>query len=504
MRVGELSRRTGVGVSTLRAWEARFKFLTPERSPAGHRLYDDADVERVNAVLRLVAEGLTLPSAIGRVSSVGLSALLEGQGEALLYGQVLHAVGQGVWVMLDGRTRYVNRRMAELMGCPFDEVLAAPVDELFGPVPAAEAKQRRADLRAGRTLRFTNAVRRADGTHFLAEIDMAPLFDHTGHYEGAVALVNDITARAEEERQARFRAALLDAVGEAVVAADRAGNLIYLNAAAERLFRLRASDIVGRHGRSLLADPGMAMEAAQVHERLVDGNRHVGDMRMVRADGSEFLAHFAGAPAFDGEGDLIGLIAVITDETERERTDGQRRALEAQLETLTLLGAQVLRTRGGSEETLTESLEAARRLLGADQVTVFVPGTGGDLLVRAAAPTIDPLVAVPSGRRSFAGYVAMAGAVVVVDDARRERRFDVSAVGPGPCTVSAIGAPVAVPEGDGAVLTVESASPGAFDRASTWFVLGLANTIGAVLHAVARDAPTAPPELPPRTGDVVD
>src|ERR1700731_2562681 len=68
MRVGELARRTGVGVSTLRAWESRFKFLQPQRSPSGQRLYVETDVERVDAVLRLVAEGLTLPAAIGRVS----------------------------------------------------------------------------------------------------------------------------------------------------------------------------------------------------------------------------------------------------------------------------------------------------------------------------------------------------------------------------------------------------------------------------------------------------
>src|SRR5579862_2259998 len=149
MRVGELSRRTGVGVSTLRAWEARFHFLSPERSTAGHRLYADADVERVNAVLRLVGEGFTLPAAIARVSSAGAGALLNGQGEVLLYGQVLQAVDQGVWVMRDGRSRYANRRMGELMGCSIDELLQTPVDDLFGPVPAPEVKARRATLRYG-------------------------------------------------------------------------------------------------------------------------------------------------------------------------------------------------------------------------------------------------------------------------------------------------------------------------------------------------------------------
>src|SRR4051812_34502718 len=104
MRVGELARRTGVGVSTLRAWERRFGFLDPDRSPAGHRVYGEDDVERVNAVLRLVAEGLTLPAAIGRITSVGTGALPAGEGEALLYGQILQVADQGVWVSKDGRT----------------------------------------------------------------------------------------------------------------------------------------------------------------------------------------------------------------------------------------------------------------------------------------------------------------------------------------------------------------------------------------------------------------
>src|SRR6185503_63454 len=103
MRVGDLSRRTGVGVSTLRAWERRFNFPQPQRTAAGHRLYDEADVELIDAVVRLIAEGLTLPAAIGRVATIGPAALPSGEGEALLYGQILEASDQGVWVARDGR-----------------------------------------------------------------------------------------------------------------------------------------------------------------------------------------------------------------------------------------------------------------------------------------------------------------------------------------------------------------------------------------------------------------
>src|SRR5947209_1237697 len=186
MRVGELARRTGVGVSTLRAWESRYRFLQPQRSPAGHRVYLESDVGRVDAVLRLVSEGLTLAAAIARVSSVGTGALPAGEAEALLYGQILQAAGQGVWVSREGRTRYANRRMAELMGCSIDELLAVPVLDFLGPEQVAVTTERGAMVRAGNRLHFTQELRRADGSTFLAEVDTTPIFNQAGQYEGAV------------------------------------------------------------------------------------------------------------------------------------------------------------------------------------------------------------------------------------------------------------------------------------------------------------------------------
>ena len=47
LRIGELSKRTGVSVELLRAWERRYGLLRPRAHPAGLRLYAAADVERV-------------------------------------------------------------------------------------------------------------------------------------------------------------------------------------------------------------------------------------------------------------------------------------------------------------------------------------------------------------------------------------------------------------------------------------------------------------------------
>jgi DNA-binding transcriptional MerR regulator len=67
LRIGELSRRTGVATDTLRAWERRYGLPHPGRSEAGYRLYTDADVERVQAMKTLIGEGLSAAEAAAQV-----------------------------------------------------------------------------------------------------------------------------------------------------------------------------------------------------------------------------------------------------------------------------------------------------------------------------------------------------------------------------------------------------------------------------------------------------
>lgn len=58
--IGELARRTGVNPVTLRAWERRYGLLKPTRTAKGHRLYSQAQVERVEAVLAWLARGASV------------------------------------------------------------------------------------------------------------------------------------------------------------------------------------------------------------------------------------------------------------------------------------------------------------------------------------------------------------------------------------------------------------------------------------------------------------
>jgi DNA-binding transcriptional MerR regulator len=57
VRIGELSRRTGVSVELLRAWERRYGLLRPSRSAGGFRLYSDDDERRVRRMQEHLRQG---------------------------------------------------------------------------------------------------------------------------------------------------------------------------------------------------------------------------------------------------------------------------------------------------------------------------------------------------------------------------------------------------------------------------------------------------------------
>ncbi|HYJ66046.1 MAG TPA: MerR family transcriptional regulator [Nocardioidaceae bacterium] len=63
MRIGELSRRTGVSPELLRAWELRYGLLQPARSPGGFRLYSSDDEGRIRRTAALISEGLSAAEA---------------------------------------------------------------------------------------------------------------------------------------------------------------------------------------------------------------------------------------------------------------------------------------------------------------------------------------------------------------------------------------------------------------------------------------------------------
>jgi PAS domain S-box-containing protein len=383
LRIGELARRTGVGVSTLRAWETRYRFPRPERTASGHRVYSEGDVDLIAGVLRLVADGFTLPSAISRASARGPDA-------------------------------------------PPEEV------------------------------------------------------------------IHDVTEEVDEGIRHAVQARLLDSISEAVAASRPDGSLLYVNAAAERVFGWRRSDVVGRDGLRLMPAPDDIREANRIHQRLMSGKKYNGQLKLVRFDGRSFTAMLRSAPVFGEDGELLALTAVITDRSAHDRLNRSKRKLELQMEVLSVLGSRAahLARVGPAEpervtELTTEIVNSVQRLLGADQAYVLECPTDGAMRCTISPPRSTEGVFDAPWYQPMLDYMELAERAVRIDDVQNDTRVDPASLPPDCPTHAAIGARVARRNGVRTVLVADSRAVARFDPTDEFFVQSAANLLTAILDQTA-------------------
>jgi len=67
--IAEVESLTGLSAEVLRQWERRYGFPRPERTPGGHRLYRQEEVEALKTIRRWLEEGATPQAAIRRYLS---------------------------------------------------------------------------------------------------------------------------------------------------------------------------------------------------------------------------------------------------------------------------------------------------------------------------------------------------------------------------------------------------------------------------------------------------
>ena len=65
LSIGALSKATGIPTDTLRTWERRYGFPTPERTESGHRRYRPQTLERLRLIQRAMRLGQPASAAVG-------------------------------------------------------------------------------------------------------------------------------------------------------------------------------------------------------------------------------------------------------------------------------------------------------------------------------------------------------------------------------------------------------------------------------------------------------
>jgi len=268
---------------------------------------------------------------------------------------ILRGVADGVTLQdRTGRLLYANDTAARLIGAPSAQALIEmPVadviqqfdmfDEHGAPLPVERLPGRLAlqgQVPPEEIVRFRV---KATGAEYWSLVKAAPVFEAGGAVRYAVNTFHDITSLKQIEaalgaERERLRVTLTS-IGDAVIATDGEGKITFMNSVAEALTGWTAQAasgqqlddvfvIVNEETREAVKSP----VARVLREGAVVGlaNHTV----LLARDGREIPIDDSGAPMRDAEGRLIGVVLVFHDISERRRAEDALRESELLFRTM--------------------------------------------------------------------------------------------------------------------------------------------------------------------------
>lgn len=247
---------------------------------------------------------------------------------------VMSSMGEGLYTVDSAyRVTFMNPTAQKLLGWTLDEILGRNIHTVVHHThpdgrnfPVEECESLRVLQHGTKVSEHQDFFIRKDGTFIDVVYSSSPLRSDD-QISGLVVVFRDITEPKRAEEEIRFQAHLLDAVAQAVIATDLHGTVIFWNSFAERLYGWPAAEALGANVLDLTPSPALKEKAGEILERLKAGQSWAGEFEMQRRDGTLFPAMVNDSPIINDKGELIGIVGVSVDNTERRRAEQEREDL---------------------------------------------------------------------------------------------------------------------------------------------------------------------------------
>jgi len=294
------------------------------------------------------------------------------------------------FAMPDGSMEYLNKRWRDYTGLSPAETAGWGFQAAFHP------EDREKGIQRCRSLATENGpaeceirLRRHDGVYRTFHIRIEPLRDETGRIIRWYGTSTDVEALKqteeklrEDERELRR---ITDAIPQAIVVQDVAGNSLYANRVALEYTGLAMEDVVKPDFRERIFHPEDIQRLAAFRQSaLAKGVPFQLEQRALGKDGQYRWFFIQYNPFRDGQGRIVRWYATGTDIDERkrneERTRNENIALREEFDH-SLMFEEIV----GSSQSLRKVLKAVDKVAATDSTVLILgeTGTGKELIARA-------------------------------------------------------------------------------------------------------------------------
>jgi PAS domain S-box-containing protein len=156
---------------------------------------------------------------------------------------------------------------------------------------------------------------------------------------------------------------LIDSSLDMIIAVDMDRHIVEFNKAAQETFGYLPEEVLGKHVDMLYADP---QEGLAIHQKTVEKGRCVREILDRHKNGQVFPAFLSASVLRDGRGEIVGVMGVCRDITERKRVEEALRESEDRYRDLVEHSRDLICTHDLEGQILSVN-QGAAELLGYDQ-----------------------------------------------------------------------------------------------------------------------------------------
>ncbi|MDQ6807803.1 MAG: PAS domain S-box protein [Verrucomicrobiota bacterium] len=176
-------------------------------------------------------------------------------------------------------------------------------------------------LAAGEPFSVCYRLRHHDGTWRDIYSRAVAIRERDGSIQEWVGVDVDVTSQKRATEALRFHSHVLAQIGDAVIACDVAGHVIYMNGAAEKLHQWTGAEAVGRHVKEVAGAQMSKQEIAAIIDQVDKFGKWSGEFVSCRRDGAELVLELTTTGLRDEEGKLTAIIGISRDITTRKAAD---------------------------------------------------------------------------------------------------------------------------------------------------------------------------------------
>jgi PAS domain S-box-containing protein len=249
------------------------------------------------------------------------------------YRQIVETANDGIWMLgADGRTNFVNKRMADMLGYSEEEMLGRTMFEFMDDEGFAAAAATFAGASPSEAGQIAVRYKRKDGSPLWVLMSESELMDEELNYAGGLMMVTDVTLMREADAAARRLAAIVAHATDPIVSTVD-DVIVSWNLAAEELFGYSEEEVVGQSIAVLMPPEQPADSVKRTGDAVRAGQTVTFEEReMVRKGGERLSVSSRLSPLRGENGEIVGVSGFYRDIREQISSRAEREQLELQLQ----------------------------------------------------------------------------------------------------------------------------------------------------------------------------